>query len=200
MATPAPRCVCMTAITCAYRWEAAREGNFRVGSVLARPLSTRPPSRHSTTKPEQSAMARKADHGLPNPRTAIFRGPTFSTVTGWNRLRSEQTFLLRRGTEGSKSISLQRKIRLSPKSAFVGQEPRLSARVCAAGLASGSADQEIFSVYPWICLAPAWQSPLLFFRVPSAVELFQHLEDRSQQAWADLLLRIPGQFVAEASA
>jgi hypothetical protein len=29
---------------------------------------------------------------------------------------------------------------LSPESAFVGQEPRLSARVCAAGLASGSVE------------------------------------------------------------
>src|SRR5271169_4808947 len=38
------------------------------------------------------------------------------------------------------SISLQRRVCLSPESAFVGQEPRLSARVCAAGLASGSAE------------------------------------------------------------
>ena len=38
------------------------------------------------------------------------------------------------------SSSLQRRARLSPESAFVGQEPRLSARVCAAGLASGSAE------------------------------------------------------------
>jgi hypothetical protein len=41
------------------------------------------------------------------PQNSDFRGPRFSTVTGWNRLRSEQIFLLRRGT-GFESISLQR--------------------------------------------------------------------------------------------
>jgi|SRR6516165_9802216 hypothetical protein len=38
------------------------------------------------------------------------------------------------------SISLQRRVRLSSESAFVGREPRLSARVCAAGLATWSAE------------------------------------------------------------
>src|SRR5271169_4117739 len=38
------------------------------------------------------------------------------------------------------STPLQRRVCLSPESAFVGQEPRLSTRVCAAGLASGSAE------------------------------------------------------------
>ena len=38
------------------------------------------------------------------------------------------------------SISLQRRVRLSPGAAFGGREPRLSARLCAAGLATGSAE------------------------------------------------------------
>jgi hypothetical protein len=38
------------------------------------------------------------------------------------------------------SGSLQRRVCLSPESAFGGREPRLSARVCAAGLATGSAE------------------------------------------------------------
>src|SRR3984893_1979292 len=38
------------------------------------------------------------------------------------------------------SISLQRRVRLSPQAAFEGREPRLSARLCAAGLATGSAE------------------------------------------------------------
>ena len=38
------------------------------------------------------------------------------------------------------SGSLQRRVRLSPGAAFEGREPRLSARLCAAGLATGSAE------------------------------------------------------------
>ena len=38
------------------------------------------------------------------------------------------------------SISLQQTVRLSPASAFERREPRLPARVCAAGLAAGSAE------------------------------------------------------------
>ena len=38
------------------------------------------------------------------------------------------------------SISLQQTVRLSPASTFEGREPRLSARVSAAGLTTGSAE------------------------------------------------------------
>src|ERR1700746_377471 len=38
------------------------------------------------------------------------------------------------------SGSLQRRVRLSPRAAVEGREPRLSARLCAAGLATGSAE------------------------------------------------------------
>ena len=38
------------------------------------------------------------------------------------------------------SISLQRRVCLSPGAAFECREPRLSARLCAAGLATGSAE------------------------------------------------------------
>src|SRR6202047_3949284 len=38
------------------------------------------------------------------------------------------------------SGSLQRRVRLSPGAAFAGREPRLSARLCAAGLTTGSAE------------------------------------------------------------
>jgi len=44
------------------------------------------------------------------------------------------------GDRGFESSSLQQTVRLSPASAFVGRQPRLSARVCAAGLATGSAE------------------------------------------------------------
>src|SRR6266481_1221157 len=44
------------------------------------------------------------------------------------------------GNRRFESISLQRRVRLSPASGFEGREPRLSARVCAAGLATGSAE------------------------------------------------------------
>jgi hypothetical protein len=42
------------------------------------------------------------------------------------------------GDRWFESISLQRRVRLSPGAAFEGRKPRLSARVCAAGLASKS--------------------------------------------------------------
>ena len=44
------------------------------------------------------------------------------------------------GDRWFESISLQQTVRLSPASAFEDREPRLSARVCAAGLATGSAE------------------------------------------------------------
>jgi hypothetical protein len=44
------------------------------------------------------------------------------------------------GDRGFESFSLQRRVNLSPGSTFVGREPRRSARVCAAGLATGSAE------------------------------------------------------------
>src|SRR5712671_7361769 len=44
------------------------------------------------------------------------------------------------GNRRFESISLQQTVRLSPASAIKRREPRLSARVCAAGLATGSAE------------------------------------------------------------
>src|SRR5467141_2238776 len=47
------------------------------------------------------------------------------------------------------SGSLQRRVRLSPGAAFEGREPRLSARLCAAGLATGSAEtHRVFQYRP----------------------------------------------------
>src|SRR6476620_8179914 len=46
----------------------------------------------------------------------------------------------REGDRWFESTSLQRRVCLSPGSAFEGREPRLSARVSAAGLATGSAE------------------------------------------------------------
>src|ERR1700680_3734541 len=57
----------------------------------------------------------------------------------WEREVSKSVVLLT-GDRWFESISLQQTVRLSPASAFEGREPRLSARVCAAGLASGSAE------------------------------------------------------------
>src|SRR5260370_2542599 len=58
---------------------------------------------------------------------------------------------------GFESISLQQTVRLSPASAFEGREPRLSARVSAAGLATGSAETRRVFRYranprPYLCL------------------------------------------------
>src|SRR5258708_25376603 len=46
----------------------------------------------------------------------------------------------REGDRWFESTSLQRRVRLSPGAAFEGRERRLSARLCAAGLATGSAE------------------------------------------------------------
>ena len=48
--------------------------------------------------------------------------------------------LLSRGYRWFESISLQRTVRLSPAATAERREPRLSARVCEAGLATGSAE------------------------------------------------------------
>jgi hypothetical protein len=44
------------------------------------------------------------------------------------------------GNRKFESISLQQTVCLSPASVFEGREPRLSARLCAAGLATGSSE------------------------------------------------------------
>ena len=44
------------------------------------------------------------------------------------------------GDRGFESISLQRRVCLSPEAACEGREPRLSARLCAAGVATGSTE------------------------------------------------------------
>ena len=44
-------------------------------------------------------------------------------------------------------------------------------------------------MYPWICLPPAWQSLLLFFRVPSAVDYSNTWKIAPTKPWVDLLLR-----------
>src|SRR6202521_6451024 len=47
----------------------------------------------------------------------------------------------REGDRWFESTSLQRRVRLSPGAAFEGREPRLSVRLCAVGLATGSAER-----------------------------------------------------------
>ena len=44
------------------------------------------------------------------------------------------------GDRKFESVSLQRRVRLSPGAVVEGREPRLSARLCAVGLATGSAE------------------------------------------------------------
>src|SRR4029077_15141888 len=53
------------------------------------------------------------------------------------------------GNRKFESISLQRRVRLSPRAAFEGREPRLSARLCAAGWATRSAETR-----SWVKIAP----------------------------------------------
>ena len=43
-------------------------------------------------------------------------------------------------TKSGREKLVQRRVRLSPASAFEGRQPRLSARVCGAGLATGSTE------------------------------------------------------------
>ncbi len=56
------------------------------------------------------------------------------------RFATKEITLSGTGDRGFESTSLQQTVRLSPASVFEGREPRLSARVCAAGLATGSAE------------------------------------------------------------
>ena len=86
---PAPRCVCMIAITWEYRWEAAREGNSRVGFAPAQPCG---PDLYRDIARRSHSRALWLGNWSPEPENSDFRGPTFSTVTGWNRLRSGQIF------------------------------------------------------------------------------------------------------------
>jgi hypothetical protein len=68
------------------------------------------------------------------------------------QLRVEKGRLMRRrpkartpplaGNRGFESTSLQQRVRLSPVWAFVGREARISARMCAAGLATGSGQHQ----------------------------------------------------------
>ena len=51
-----------------------------------------------------------------------------------------KSVVLLTGDRGFESVSLQQRVSLSPASAFEGREPRLSARVCAAGSATRSAE------------------------------------------------------------
>src|SRR5437588_12764 len=58
-------------------------------------------------------------------------------VRGDDKGRSQDGEYLKRN-RWFESGSLQRRVRLSPGAAVEGREPRLSARLCAAGLATGS--------------------------------------------------------------
>jgi hypothetical protein len=81
---------------------------------------------------QQSAISRST---VPPARLSIARFLSRSGRTGCAYIHH-----LPKGDGGFESCSLLRRVRLSPEAAFVGREHRLSARVCAAGLATGSVE------------------------------------------------------------
>src|SRR5271169_5906936 len=99
---------------------------FRAASELGRSiLAAGPPSSCRPT----------TDRGC---KAAPFKEPPLTAESGGaTRAAGDESASRNRKFE---STPLQRRVCLSPESTFVGQEPRLSARVCAAGLASGSAE------------------------------------------------------------
>jgi len=90
----------------------------------------------SDTKPRQNRLSR------------YFRIADFTSGPKADRARNRRF----------ESISLQRRVRLSPGAAFEGREPRLTARLCGAGLATGSAEtrrvvQDRANRRPYLCRA-----------------------------------------------
>ena len=55
----------------------------------------------------------------------------YPALLSWRGRTGCHTSVSPRGTEGSESISLQRRVRLSPGAAFEGREPGLPARLFA---------------------------------------------------------------------
>src|ERR1700730_3811056 len=78
-------------------------------------------------------------HTQITPRLPITSGTQMYAFSHRIPLREEGR-LLRARDRGFESTFLQRRVCLSAASTFEGPEPRLSARVCAAGLAPGSAE------------------------------------------------------------
>jgi hypothetical protein len=82
------------------------------------------------------------------------------------------------GDRGFESVSLQRRVCLSPEFAFAGREPRFSARVCAACMATGSAETCRAYRYrakwrQYLCLAIFQYRPnAIHWRNPEHRELF----------------------------
>jgi hypothetical protein len=70
-------------------------------------------------------------------RLGIFETPIFTRIVEERRVeRTPMLEMLRRQPKlvALTSLALQRRVRLSPAFGFEGREPRLSARVCTAGL------------------------------------------------------------------
>ena len=94
-------------------------------------------------KPGRLCLQPTGDRGFESPSLQRrvrcepdFRGRIPSMIVGVPT--SGASFLT--GDRGFESTSLQQRVSLSAASAFEGREPRLSARVCAAGLATRSAE------------------------------------------------------------
>jgi hypothetical protein len=79
-------------------------------------------------------ISMRADGRIRNVGSSAQLGP-LGTGTAARQETEEASpgITLRGGTEEFESPFLQRRVRLSPASAFEGREPRLSARVSAAG-------------------------------------------------------------------
>src|SRR5712671_2957239 len=80
---------------------------------------------------ECEPAARLAKESAPAPEAKCRSGQTRQSREAW---------FLSAGDRGFESLFLQQRVSLSAASAFEGREPRLSARVCAAGLATRSAE------------------------------------------------------------
>jgi hypothetical protein len=71
------------------------------------------------------------------------RKPRFRGNDAWRGDSRSLRGVAADGDREFESISLQRRVRLSPRAAVAGREPRLSARLCGAGLATGSAERRM---------------------------------------------------------
>jgi hypothetical protein len=81
------------------------------------------------------------------PSVPVAREPVYIAEMNWGDRRGQPKNSA--GYRWFESISLQQTVCLSPANVFEGREPRLSARVSAAGLATGSAEtRRVFQFAP----------------------------------------------------
>ena len=124
----------------------------RLGGQRASRCRAATPTRHLPARPEvwlamrRAALPVRPTHRWSKPGSnsrSLWRGKLFpAEVKGRRPIKvvSKRAVPSSLRNQWFESISLQRRVCLSPQAARVRGEPRLSAEVCAAGLATGSAE------------------------------------------------------------